>query len=223
MERKRAWPGFGSVRQQQSKAPCRPLGEALAQLQHLQKLVASFAIDAVHFFRAFPQDRNSGSCWENLTSLSLTSRCLCANASREHVEKLLLLAAGVAARHFPSLQMLEIWYGRRGQALLFRYRVMDGSVAEISWCGTRALVLRPHIVRAWALMSKRELRVVPGRIFSDSMVGSLGDAIYHLGLHPTVVHPQSLKQMRRGQPRMMESSGWENSELPTLQGEDEDE
>lgn len=179
------------------RTPSLELAVALSQLKNLRSLSASFAVDAEHFFLSLPPEIGSGEPWEKLTYLSLTARQLRPGASYHEAEELLLRAAA-AARYMPSLRTMELWYGRRDEAFVFRYSVVDRR-AEIACAGTWSLALQPWVVKEWARVSGRELRVGPARVFCSSLVKSHGDAIYHLGLRVEVVHPRSLTQMRREQ------------------------
>lgn len=192
--------GRGQLFGELVRTPHRPLGKALARLKNLRSLSASFSVDAKDFFCALISDRYSGKPWEKLSKLSLTSQLLSPTSSCDDIDSLLLLAA-VAARRLPNLCTLEIWYGRRGHALLFRYKVLDRGVAEISCLGTQKLALRPHIEKTWEGVSERRLRIAPSRVFDSGLIESHGDAIHHLGLQVSVVHPQSLRQIRREQQR----------------------
>src|SRR5690349_17384446 len=66
------------------------------------------------------------------------------------VQRLLLMAAHAACR-FPRLEVMELWYGRREEACLFRFsrsRSRD-STCKIFRSGTWELPLSSEVVEAW--------------------------------------------------------------------------
>ncbi|UPL00730.1 hypothetical protein LCI18_011664 [Fusarium solani-melongenae] len=192
-----AGPSF--VEAEYVRTPNRALGAALAGLRNQKSLHVSFIVDAYDFFdglRHYRHDR----AWRNLTHLSLTSILLRPETPLSQIQRLLMMAAS-AMRRFPNLEVLELWYGRRGEARLFRFsRTYDGT-SKIFRAGTWELPLPPTAMKAWNKLS--ELRGGKGLTVSDperidrELIRSHGDAIHHLGLVSDVLHPVSLRQIRR--------------------------
>ncbi|KAM7223297.1 hypothetical protein V8F06_001174 [Rhypophila decipiens] len=97
----------------------------------LDQLSASFIIEAEHFLTACKPSWT----WPNLTTLSLTSQLLAPDVDPAKVNQLLTSAAEVATR-MPKLERLEIWNGRRGLAMLFKYQILSDGRAVITRRGT---------------------------------------------------------------------------------------
>ncbi|KAF5567362.1 PRANC domain-containing protein [Fusarium napiforme] len=165
--------------------------------QHLEMLSASFMVDAREFFLA-PQIHDSWT-WDKLTSLTLTSNVLTGDADPLHVNKLLQNAAAAALR-MPRLKIMELWNGRKGVAMLFRYQRAreDGQPAIITIRGTSELALGTAVVEAWDTVAHRHSHskvAVQTSWIDPSRIRSHGDAIYQLGLLTEVTRPVSLRQI----------------------------
>ncbi|KAI6747989.1 hypothetical protein FGRA07_09408 [Fusarium graminearum] len=164
---------------------------------HLTTLSASFIVDASHFF-AECQD---SWVWKNLTSLTLTSRALTESTSPSDINGM-LHAAAAAAFKMPKLDTMELWNGRRGVAMLFRYqRAQNWQPAIITLRGTSVLALDdPTVVRAWDNVAYQHshgtVKFVQDSIDSNK-IRSHADAIRLLGLSTDVVRPVSLQQILR--------------------------
>ncbi|QPC72312.1 hypothetical protein HYE68_003064 [Fusarium pseudograminearum] len=169
---------------------------------HLTTLSASFMVDASHFF-AGCQD---SWVWDNLTSLTLTSRALTESTCPSDINNMLHAAAAAAFR-MPKLETMELWNGRRGVAMLFRYqRAQNWQPAIITLQGTSVLgtsVLAlddPTVVQAWDNVayqhSHSKVEVVVQALIDSDKIRSHADAICHLGLS-TVLRPVSLQQILR--------------------------
>ncbi|EKJ72241.1 hypothetical protein FPSE_07590 [Fusarium pseudograminearum CS3096] len=169
---------------------------------HLTTLFASFMVDASHFF-AECQD---SWVWDNLTSLTLTSRALTESTDPLEINNM-LHAAAAAAFKMPKLETMELWNGRRGVAMLFRYqRAQNWQPAIITLQGTLVLGTSllalddPTIVQAWDNVayqhSHSKVEVVVQALIDSDKIRSHADAICHLGLS-TVLRPVSLQQILR--------------------------
>ncbi|KAK4211661.1 hypothetical protein QBC37DRAFT_10764 [Rhypophila decipiens] len=162
----------------------------------LDQLSASFIIEAEHFLTACKPSWT----WPNLTTLSLTSQLLAPDVDPAKVNQLLTSAAEVATR-MPKLERLEIWNGRRGLAMLFKYQILSDGRAVITRRGTWDLTLEPSVIQAWkevALERGRRQCVISEELLPDpSIIKGHGDAIYHLGLSSEVIRPISLHQIRK--------------------------
>ncbi|OIW26987.1 hypothetical protein CONLIGDRAFT_580337 [Coniochaeta ligniaria NRRL 30616] len=161
---------------------------------YLTTLSASFMADAGYFFAA----RQESWTWDKLTSLALTSRLLTDDADTSDINNMLRDAA-VAALEMPRLNRMELWNGRRGVAMLFRYqRARDGQSAVITVRGTWELALGIAATRAWDVVARRHCHgrvVVQTSLIDPDVVRCHGDAIRRLGLSAEVVRPVSLRQI----------------------------
>ncbi|PNP77721.1 hypothetical protein FNYG_08802 [Fusarium nygamai] len=165
--------------------------------QHLEMLSASFMVDAREFFLA-PQIHDSWT-WGKLTSLTLTSNVLTGDANPLNVNKMLLNAAATALR-MPRLQIMELWNGRKGVAMLFRYQRAreDGQTAIITIRGTSELALETAVVEAWDMVAYRHCHsnvAIQTSSIDPNGIRSHGDAICQLGLLTEVARPVSLRQI----------------------------
>lgn len=187
-------PGTGQIR-----IAYQPFAVWLASFKKLEILSVSFIVEAKYYFEAV-QKYPGVSAWQQLSKLSLTSLLLMPKTDRNETDTLLLTAATAIVR-MPKLKLLELWYGRRGTACLFRYRISRDGIAEIFCAGTWELALQPRVLDAWTKVSHlrtgREIRVMEPRRIDSSLIRSHGDAIHHLGLLTEVVHPVSLREIRR--------------------------
>ncbi|KAM0270902.1 hypothetical protein ACHAQH_009248 [Verticillium albo-atrum] len=161
---------------------------------HLMTLSASFMADASYFFAAC-QDLCT---WEKLTSLTLTSRVLTDNAGPSNIDNMLRDAAAAALK-MPRLDTMELWNGRRGMAMLFRYqRGRDRQSAIITIRGTSELALGIAATQAWDTVARRHRHgriVVKTSSIDSDVVRCHGDAIRQLGLSTAVVRTVSLRQI----------------------------
>ncbi|KAL7958124.1 hypothetical protein V8C34DRAFT_305178 [Trichoderma compactum] len=181
----------GPVRISTSKVS-RAVAKASLKLEHLS---ASFMVDASHFFQA----REPSWTWPNMTWFAMTSRLLGPDASPVEIDDM-LIAASAAAIKMPNLQVMEIWNGQEGLAMLFRYqKAKGGQPAVVTRKGTREIALGSAVMRAWEDVA-REHRcngcVVITELIDVGLVQSHGDAIHHLQLSNPVIRPISLRQIR---------------------------
>ncbi|KAI1376912.1 hypothetical protein F4677DRAFT_444722 [Hypoxylon crocopeplum] len=173
------------------------LGEECARTSlHLQQISASFLVDAQHFFQAV----QPGWVWNNLESLALTSQLLTPSADPDETNDM-FFAAGVAATRMPKLRLMEIWYGAKGFAGVFRYNRVSAHVSKITWDGSWNLGLQPHVAQAWVDVALTHTGFEPfwlqTRHQDEDTIRCHGSAIERLGLMAGVVSPVSLEQMQR--------------------------
>lgn len=178
--------------------------EASLKLEHLS---VSFIVDASHFFRACEPSWE----WPNLTSLTLTSQLLTPDGSACEIENMLQMAAAVAI-NMPNLQCMEIWNGREGLAMLFRYQLSrQWEPAVITWRGTRKFFLQSPVVESWEAVTRKRhdhgLIIVEEFLDADA-IKSHGDAIHHLNFLNPIIRPISLLQIRRDHRLCEELHGW---------------
>ncbi|OLN97665.1 hypothetical protein CCHL11_09624 [Colletotrichum chlorophyti] len=166
---------------------------ARASLQ-LKTLSASFMIDASYFFEA----RKLSWKWENLTYLALTSRVLSDDEDVTDINDMLRDAADAALK-MRKLEMMELWNGREGMAMLFRYRkAREEQSAIITVRGTFELALGSNVRQAWEAVT---LQHCHGRVVFQSssidpgIIQNHGDAMCQLGLSTEVIRPVSLRQI----------------------------
>ncbi|KAK9439890.1 hypothetical protein VB005_04505 [Metarhizium brunneum] len=161
---------------------------------HLTTLSASFMVDAGFFFAAL-QDTWK---WEKLTSLVLTSRVLTHYADPSDINNMLRDAAAAALK-MPRLDTMELWNGRWGVAMLFRYqRARNGQSAIITVRGTSVFSLGVAATEAWDMVARQHRHgrvVVQTSSIDPCAIRCHGDAIRHLGLSADVVRPVSLQQI----------------------------
>ncbi|KAK2729985.1 hypothetical protein CKAH01_09894 [Colletotrichum kahawae] len=167
---------------------------ARASLQ-LTELSASFVINASCFLYA---GKGFSLEWDNLTRLMLTSRGFTEDADIEYINSVLQDAAGAALK-MPKLETMELWNGRHGVAMLFRYqKARDGQSAVITVRGTFKLALGSTVTEAWdavALRHRHGRVVVQSSLINPAVIRSHGDAICQLGLSAEVIRPVSLQQI----------------------------
>ncbi|KAL2397983.1 hypothetical protein ABEF94_001600 [Exophiala dermatitidis] len=162
----------------------------------LTTLSASFMVDARHFFAV----RQDSWTWDKLTSLALTSRALIEDADTPDINNM-LQAAAMAALKMPRLDTMELWNGRRGVAMLFRYeRARDGQSATITVRGTWELALGIATTQAWNVVAHRHChgKVVvqtETSLIDPDVIRCHGDAIQQLGLLTEVARPVSVRQI----------------------------
>jgi uncharacterized protein DUF6546 len=160
----------------------------------LDTLCVSFMADAGYFFAA----RDDAWTWESLTSLTLTSRIFTNDAKASDIDQLLRDAA-VAALQMPKLERMELWNGRKGVAMLFRYqRTRDKQKpASITVRGTSELVVGDAALKVWDVVARSHGNegVVVETSLIDEELRCHANAIFHLGLSTQVARPVSLQQM----------------------------
>ncbi|TEY62241.1 hypothetical protein BOTCAL_0165g00010 [Botryotinia calthae] len=176
-----------------SSSISRALANASLKLEHLS---LSFMVEASHFFKA----RELSWKWPNLTWLALTSRLLIPQELPAELDDM-LQAAAAAAMNMPNLEIMEIWNGKKGLAMLFRYqRGKQGRPAVITCKGTWELNLRPLVIQAWDSVSWKHcgegIVIIKELLDISDDIKSHGDAIHYLELSKPVVRPVSLRQIQ---------------------------
>ncbi|KAE9576630.1 hypothetical protein CGCF415_v000541 [Colletotrichum fructicola] len=161
----------------------------------LTELSASFKVNASCFFWA---SKRYSLEWRNLTRLALTARALTGDEDFEDISSMLRNAAGAALK-MPKLETMELWNGRQGVAMLFRYqKARDGQSAVITVRGTLELALGSAVTEAWEAVALRHRHgrvVVQSSLIKPNVIRSHGDAIRQLGLSVEVIRPVSLRQI----------------------------
>ncbi|KAJ5297432.1 hypothetical protein N7508_007681 [Penicillium antarcticum] len=162
----------------------------------LECLSASFIVGTSYFFNACDPHWK----WPNMTSLTLTSHLLTPDESLIEIDNMLQKAAAVAMK-MPNLTSMEIWNGREGLAMLFRYQpIGEGQPAVLTWRGTWQFTLRAPIVQAWEAVALKHCIhksiIVEEVLDAGVVVKSHGDAIHHLKFLNLVIRPVSLHQIR---------------------------
>lgn len=160
----------------------------------LEYLSASFIVDASYFFRACEPHWK----WPSMTSLTRTSQLLTPDESPIEIDNMLQKAAAVAMK---NLKSMEIWNGREGLTMLFRYQLTgERQPAVLTWRGTWQFTLRAPIVQAWEAVALKNCShkciVVEEMLDAGVVVKSHGDAIHHLKFLNPVIRPVSLQQIR---------------------------
>lgn len=159
----------------------------------LERLTASFLVDAKDFFHAC----KPAFFWRDLVSLTLTSRLLEPNADPAKINAM-LYAAGAAAQKMPRLRAMEIWNGRHQVVSILRYR-FDNYYPALTMKSSWDLRLEPRVLEAWQGVAtsccNRKLQVDEGRL-AASDIGCHGDVVEHPLLTQDEPHPVSLKQIR---------------------------
>lgn len=179
------------------RKPSRVLSRGLARFcADLETLAVSFFVDANIFFEACSHDR----AWQNLKSLSLTSPI--SGREDQDLKKMrdLLRVAASASQQMPRLHTLELWYGRKGVAWLFRYQITSPTTSKISWRGTWEFQFSNEIAEAWqqvALRDGRQIDIETAGLIDASTIRSHGEAISALELDIQMAHPVSIYQIRR--------------------------
>ncbi|KAF5011673.1 hypothetical protein FDECE_2248 [Fusarium decemcellulare] len=184
-----------------TRIPTSDVSRAIAGASlRLENLSASFIADASYFFDACQPSWE----WPNLTSIVLTSRLLTPKKSGTDRINEMLQAAAAAASKMPKLQVMEIWNGQQGLAMVFRYRSggrgkPGGQPAVVTRRGTWEFTLQPSVIQAWQAVAVKHQDIGP--VFVDEVldrdtVKSHGDAIHYLELSGSVIRPVSLQQIR---------------------------
>lgn len=177
------------------RVPVLGVSQKLARASiHLETLSASFMVDAGHFFAA----RQVTWAWDRLVSLSLTSTSLTDDPDHSVIRNLLQDAAAAVLK-MPVLNTMELWNGRRGLAMLFRYqRAQDGQPDTITVRGTSEIALGSTVIQAWDAVARRHghAKVATRMSLIDpTTILCHGDAIRQLGLSIEVIRPVSLRQI----------------------------
>jgi hypothetical protein len=169
------------------------LAEASLDLEHLS---AAFITDA----RQFWEVRQPNWIWEQLQTLSLTSRDLVPHKNPEDINELMYSAA-LAISKMPKLQLMELWNGGKGYAAVFRYKTIKASGrAMIAWRSSWALNFETRVVTAWeniADASYAGYLQVQNELLASSQIRSHGEAVLMLELEAEVVCPVSIQQIHR--------------------------
>ncbi|RYP39366.1 hypothetical protein DL766_000391 [Monosporascus sp. MC13-8B] len=178
------------------RTPNPSVGAALAYRSlGLEKLSASYMVDAKDFFKACEPNW----VWDNLTSLTLTSRLLTLCKPHPLAINKMLVDAGTAALGMPQLRTLVIWNGMKRNACAFRYQVTANSTT-LGWCGTWDLELDIDVLDVWRKAAprytKHELSILASRNLNKQDIQSHAVAIRELNLSE-VIHPVSLEQILR--------------------------
>lgn len=163
----------------------------------IECLSISYIMGAARFFQLI--QTQSHWVWPRLASLSLRSTL----TEGTHIIEVtnLLRDAAAAAKRMPMLKIMEIWNGGKGHASAFSYHDVD-ALFMISWKGTWRLRLEDAVVEAWEQVNKMKhtshaFVIKRHPLLNASEIRSHGDAIHALQLTTEVVHPVSLKQIRR--------------------------
>ena len=96
----------------------------------------------------------------------------------------------------PRLRTMELWNGSAGLAGVFRFQIPEIDwTAKIIWRGTWDLPMEARVMKAWQTMvSLRmdcKLHFVTEILGASAFITSYGDAITHLRLSNTIMHPVS--------------------------------
>ncbi|KAL7811157.1 hypothetical protein V8C26DRAFT_228152 [Trichoderma gracile] len=183
---------------QPAHAPTSRLSQELARVSHgMKELSASFLVDAADFF-------SESSTWPNLSHLTLTSQLLTPTTCPTQIMDLLQAAAS-AACHMPKLNVMEIWYGQKGLAALFKYEYISGNSRQsvVTWRATWCMSIQPRVIKAWEGVANSRggnsgsVDVVYEAV--NEHITSHADAIVDLKLSETVLRPISLQQIQREQ------------------------
>ncbi|OAA58222.1 hypothetical protein ISF_06761 [Cordyceps fumosorosea ARSEF 2679] len=177
------------------RTPSPLVADVLVSLVQIEKLAASYLVDAYDFFLCAG---HRTSFWWRLSSLYLTSPHLVPETDRRCIDFILTLAGCVAER-MPVLDTMVIWYGAKGVASEFRYEVTaKGRHASVRWRGTFDHPLATDTLKAWQRVARlrgAELTEKESVLLKAGEVYSHGAAIAELGLGGHVIHPVSLEQI----------------------------
>lgn len=113
----------------------------------------------------------------------------------------MLAEAGAAALQMPLLENMEIWYGMRHNACVFRYRSTP-SQTTLSWQGTWNLELETTVLSAWKKVARQHsghdnLDFSIHQSLDRATILSHASAIRELKLNEELIHPISLEQIAR--------------------------
>ncbi|KAI8228716.1 hypothetical protein K4K57_007677 [Colletotrichum sp. SAR 10_99] len=136
--------------------------------------------------------------WSQLQQPLDQPSALAGDADFEGISSMLRNAAGAALK-MPKLETMELWNGRQGVAMLFRYqKARDGQSAVITVRGTFELALGSAVTEAWEAVALRHRHgrvVIQSSLINPDVIRSHGDAIRQLGLSVEVIRPVSLQQI----------------------------
>ncbi|PON25322.1 hypothetical protein TGAM01_v205616 [Trichoderma gamsii] len=182
------------------------LAAKVSQDKEPEVLAMSFIIDASDFFGDFYSDfpapeiaRRPGEKvgWAKLTSLTLTSSNF--NPHPSGVPSL-LMAAARAARHMPSLAIMELYNAGFGYGGIFTY-IHDEEGSIIQWESTWKWELPSDVIDIWRMTARVHgteiLEHNSGRITSRDL-GWPARIISLLRTRETVVHPFTYCNMMNG-------------------------
>ncbi|KAF2877748.1 hypothetical protein BDV95DRAFT_600450 [Massariosphaeria phaeospora] len=173
----------------------RQLAEASLGLQHLS---AAFIIDA----RQFGQVRQPSWIWEQLQTLSITSRDLVPYQGPKVND--LIYSAAQAIKTMPKLQTMELWNGGLGHAAVFRYKSgkPGGGGFAIAWRASWALQFEPRVVAAWESVAGTsrdagQYLQIDNELLAPAQIRSHGEAVLILELEIEVACSVSIQQIHR--------------------------
>ncbi|CAI6314209.1 unnamed protein product [Periconia digitata] len=167
------------------------VAEASLGLQHLS---VAFLVDA----RLFWQNCQQTWTWDQLTTISLTSRDLVPNQAREKISNL-FCAAAQTSKKMSKLQIMELWNADSEHAAVFRYKSGKAD-SSITWKGNWELNFEPRVIEAWKVaegLGRTEYLSVHEELVELPQLRSQGDAIFGLGLEIEVACAVSVQQMRK--------------------------
>ncbi|GKT48901.1 uncharacterized protein ColSpa_09082 [Colletotrichum spaethianum] len=157
--------------------------------------------------------------WENLTCLALTSRVLTDDADVADINEMLQDAAAAALK-MPKLETMELWNGRKGMAMLFRYqKARDGQSAIITMRRTFELALGSSVTQAWDEVASRHRHgrvIVQSSSIDPGTIRCHGDAICQLELSTEVIRPVSLRQILDEHERRAGPTNWTRSRIRSI-------
>ncbi|RSL71979.1 hypothetical protein CEP54_001156 [Fusarium duplospermum] len=167
--------------------------------KQLENMSISFLIDAKEFFQPFWTAQSGWTTsWENLKTLSLTCRAF--KSFSTHRISGVLCAAANAAMKMPKLQLLELWDGVEDRASVFRYRVVDTTVVEVTWLSTHILEINQKVIDAWTSVAlaqgRPDIRVSTHKLDPDK-IRSAGSVLQYLHLRDQILHPVSRYRIDR--------------------------
>lgn len=184
----------------------RELGRLIAntsQDKRVEAIAISFIIDASDFFSDFwgpqiTQPPDEKLVWVKLTSLVLTSSLISPNDDRRLSD--LLIAAARAARHMPSLEIMELYNAEAGYGGIFTY-IHDEEGSIIRWDSSWKWKFPSEVIYIWKMAAK----VHGTDVFDQSLdlirkrdLGWPGRIISLLRTRFTVVHPLTYGNMMDG-------------------------
>ncbi|KAF6838871.1 hypothetical protein CPLU01_02141 [Colletotrichum plurivorum] len=182
---------------QVSRSACPSLGYNLGWLSvQTEEMAVSNVTDAMDFFSGVMSMKNRTPTWEHLRRLTLTSHTMIAGIGPEHVNAVLLLGAK-AAKHMPSLQMMELYKVDQFGAAVFRYTA-DMRSTTASWESTWEFRAEPIVREYWADVARKhtshELEFLPEVLLGEYQ-GPFTFINENLKSKDLVLHPTSLEDM----------------------------
>lgn len=176
------------------RSQCGTVSKAVAEhSQALEKLSASFLADAQYFFQFTDHSWH----WPNLTSFAMTSTLLTANGCNDKIQKMLRRASTVA-KQMPILRVMEIWNGREGEAMVFRYESpRNGGIATVLCRGTWPLLPSEKVRKLWTEVAELQHCHVDfdSQLVDAGGISSHAAAMAVLGLVNQVIRPISQQQI----------------------------